>query len=233
MQKIVLFTVFLGFLAFPGACLSNDLYIEIFVEERMLYLFEKNSSGEKGFLEKFKICSPKPGLPEYPLGMGFATRVEFEPFWYPTLATVEYMNKKAGKEIFRKGEAVSPGDPRNAMGDFKIHLSHSTPTKGAIYRIHGTNVPSSIGTRQSGGCIRMRNDEGLRLAKKVEEVLEKGNKVEVNILINKATSQGVASFFLNYILYFPHYFIRNRAVFVAYSWKPPSTDDANLAIHRI
>jgi hypothetical protein len=28
-----------------------------------------------------------------------------------------------------------------------------------IYRIHGTNAPSTIGTRVSSGCIRLTNDD--------------------------------------------------------------------------
>lgn len=186
MRKSVLLIAVVLFWALPA--FSKSLYIEIVVEERMLYVFEKDESGNRNFIEKYQICSFKPGLPEYPLGLGYVRSVEFDPYWYPVPTTVEYMNKKAGREILKKGEAVPPGDPRNAMGKFKMNLSHSTPNKGAIFRIHGTNMPSSIGTRQSGGCTRMRNEEGIGLAKKVKAALESGQRVEVNILISKATS---------------------------------------------
>jgi lipoprotein-anchoring transpeptidase ErfK/SrfK len=30
---------------------------------------------------------------------------------------------------------------------------------GTIYRIHGTNDPSTIGTRVSSGCLRLTNED--------------------------------------------------------------------------
>jgi lipoprotein-anchoring transpeptidase ErfK/SrfK len=34
---------------------------------------------------------------------------------------------------------------------------------GSVYRIHGTNKPSSIGTHVSSGCIRMLNEDVIDL----------------------------------------------------------------------
>jgi len=52
------------------------------------------------------------------------------------------------------------------MGAFKISLSHRT-WKGAIYRIHGNNNPRLVGTRATGGCFRMHNDEGVAMARSI------------------------------------------------------------------
>ncbi|MDE5686373.1 MAG: L,D-transpeptidase, partial [Paramuribaculum sp.] len=41
--------------------------------------------------------------------------------------------------------------------------------------IHGTNEPESIGTRASMGCVRLHNDELLRL----KELVKVGTPVEI------------------------------------------------------
>jgi lipoprotein-anchoring transpeptidase ErfK/SrfK len=49
--------------------------------------------------------------------------------------------------------AYMAGGPRNPLGARAIYLGSS------IYRIHGTNEPSSIGKAASSGCIRMLNED--------------------------------------------------------------------------
>jgi lipoprotein-anchoring transpeptidase ErfK/SrfK len=49
------------------------------------------------------------------------------------------------------------GGPGNPLGARAMYLS------GTAYRIHGTNKPSSIGTRVSSGCIRMLNADVIDL----------------------------------------------------------------------
>src|SRR5712672_526170 len=45
------------------------------------------------------------------------------------------------------------GGPGNPMGARAMYLGNT------IYRIHGTNDPSTIGGRVSSGCIRLTNDD--------------------------------------------------------------------------
>jgi lipoprotein-anchoring transpeptidase ErfK/SrfK len=45
------------------------------------------------------------------------------------------------------------GGPQNPLGARAMYLG------GTIYRIHGTNAPSTIGGRVSSGCIRLTNDD--------------------------------------------------------------------------
>jgi lipoprotein-anchoring transpeptidase ErfK/SrfK len=45
------------------------------------------------------------------------------------------------------------GGPGNPLGARALYLG------GTIYRIHGTNNPSTIGGRVSSGCIRMTNED--------------------------------------------------------------------------
>ena len=45
------------------------------------------------------------------------------------------------------------GGPTNPLGARAMYLGNT------IYRIHGTNAPSTIGTRVSSGCIRLTNED--------------------------------------------------------------------------
>ena len=45
------------------------------------------------------------------------------------------------------------GGPGNPMGARAMYLGNT------IYRIHGTNAPTTIGQRVSSGCIRLTNDD--------------------------------------------------------------------------
>jgi lipoprotein-anchoring transpeptidase ErfK/SrfK len=49
--------------------------------------------------------------------------------------------------------AFMAGGEKNPLGARAIYLGSS------IYRIHGTNEPSSIGKSASSGCIRMLNED--------------------------------------------------------------------------
>jgi len=67
------------------------------------------------------------------------------------------------------GLAVPGGkDRRGPPGDERAPA-------GVKYGIHGTNEPESIGNHASGGCIRMRNADIVRLF----EMVEIGTKVEI------------------------------------------------------
>ena len=57
--------------------------------------------------------------------------------------------------------AYMPGGPSNPLGARALYLG------GSLYRIHGTNQPSSIGQATSSGCIRMLNEEVIDLHDRV------------------------------------------------------------------
>ena len=54
------------------------------------------------------------------------------------------------------------GGPSNPLGARALYLGNS------IYRIHGTNAPSTIGGRVSSGCIRMLNEDVVDLYERVK-----------------------------------------------------------------
>ena len=53
------------------------------------------------------------------------------------------------------------GGPGNPLGARAMYLA------GTVYRIHGTNAPSSIGKHMSSGCIRMLNADVIDLYQRV------------------------------------------------------------------
>jgi lipoprotein-anchoring transpeptidase ErfK/SrfK len=57
--------------------------------------------------------------------------------------------------------AFVPPGPSNPLGVRAIYLGWSE------YRIHGTNMPGSIGRAASSGCIRMLNDDVMDLYERV------------------------------------------------------------------
>ena len=77
------------------------------------------------------------------------------------------INKVVDPTYYHQGKVIPPGKS-NPLGDRWIGLSE----KG--YGIHGTNVPSSIGTPASHGCIRMakRDVEELFDLVRVGDVVE-------------------------------------------------------------
>jgi lipoprotein-anchoring transpeptidase ErfK/SrfK len=73
------------------------------------------------------------------------------PRWIPPLEMVA-RDKNAAKWV--NGQ---PGGPDNPLGARALYLySDGVDT---LYRIHGTNDPSSIGKAMSSGCIRMLNED--------------------------------------------------------------------------
>jgi lipoprotein-anchoring transpeptidase ErfK/SrfK len=67
------------------------------------------------------------------------------------------------------------GGPSNPLGARAMYLS------GSVYRIHGTNAPSTIGGRVSSGCIRMVNEDVIDLYSRVHV----GTKVVVLPMISQ------------------------------------------------
>lgn len=68
------------------------------------------------------------------------------PAWHPT----ESQRKRKKLPV-----RVAPG-PNNPLGSHALYLFDNG--RDTLFRIHGTNAPSSIGKSVSDGCIRMRND---------------------------------------------------------------------------
>lgn len=78
------------------------------------------------------------------------------PTWTPPAAMIKRTPKYAK---WRNG--MPGGIPENPLGARALYLFDGGGD--TMYRIHGTNAPSSIGTAASSGCIRMLNREVVEL----------------------------------------------------------------------
>jgi lipoprotein-anchoring transpeptidase ErfK/SrfK len=109
----------------------------------------------------------------YVLGGGQAIRygigVGREGFTWSGVKTVERKSEWPDWTPPPEMIARSPYLPRfmaggvtNPLGARAMYLS------GSFYRIHGTNAPSTIGSRATAGCIRMVNDDVIDLYDRVK-----------------------------------------------------------------
>lgn len=111
-------------------------------------------------IAQYPVALPKPTEnPRLP-ARGYVERIENPASWRPTTRSIAYF--WSHKRI-RLPSYVPPGHPLNAMGAAKILVKYTTSGVKPTARIHGTNEPKSIGTRASGGCIRMHNHDILAL----------------------------------------------------------------------
>jgi lipoprotein-anchoring transpeptidase ErfK/SrfK len=109
----------------------------------------------------------------YVLGGGQAIRygigVGREGFTWSGVKTVERKSEWPDWTPPPEMIARSPYLPRfmaggvtNPLGARAMYLS------GSFYRIHGTNAPSTVGSRATAGCIRMVNDDVIDLYERVK-----------------------------------------------------------------
>ena len=73
------------------------------------------------------------------------------------------------------------GGATNPLGARAMYLS------GSFYRIHGTNAPSTIGSRATAGCIRMANEDVIDLYDRV--------KVGTKVVVMPASERRAAAWF--------------------------------------
>jgi lipoprotein-anchoring transpeptidase ErfK/SrfK len=77
------------------------------------------------------------------------------------------------------------GGPGNPLGARAMYLG------GSVYRIHGTNAPSTIGHRVSSGCIRLTNEDVEDLYSRVNV----GTKVVVLPMTERRAAAGTGGIY--------------------------------------
>ena len=82
------------------------------------------------------------------------------PGWRPPQEMIERERAK-GRDL----PDYMPGGPNNPLGARALYLFQGR--RDTLYRIHGTNQPSTIGGAVSSGCIRMINEEAIDLYRRV------------------------------------------------------------------
>ena len=128
-------------------------------------------------IKTFKVSTGKIGI-EKPFGDGRITKISLNPVWYPTQDTIKTFRKKG---IFLPA-VVEAGDKYNYMGAAKINLTHEVNGK-STFRIHGTLNEKTIGTNESAGCIRMKNNEVVQLATLVNDFSHIKSFNEVTVVL--------------------------------------------------
>jgi lipoprotein-anchoring transpeptidase ErfK/SrfK len=78
------------------------------------------------------------------------------PGWTPTAAMI-----RRDPERYRKWAGGMEGGPWNPLGARALYLYRGG--RDTYYRLHGTNEPSTIGTRVSSGCVRFFNQDIIHL----------------------------------------------------------------------
>ena len=81
------------------------------------------------------------------------TQKRVDPPWTPTA--------EMRRENPSLPATVAGGDPRNPMGARALYLGST------LYRIHGTDAPSTIGQNVSRGCVRMHNAHVIELYERI------------------------------------------------------------------
>lgn len=127
--------------------------IVIDTPNRFLYLVQDN-----GKAMRYGIGVGRPGF-EW-AGVKSVTRKAEWPNWTPPQ---EMLKRRPDLPKFMVG------GPDNPLGARALYLGSS------LYRIHGTNEPSTIGQAVSSGCIRLRNEDVTDLYERVRV----GSKVVV------------------------------------------------------
>ena len=120
--------------------------IVIVTRENALYYILGN-----GKAVKYRVATAKRGF-EWKGSNQVSAKVKW-PDWRPPAQM-----RKRRPEL----PAYMAGGPENPLGARAIYLGSS------IYRIHGTNEPSSIGKAASSGCIRMLNADVAELFQHVK-----------------------------------------------------------------
>lgn len=178
MKKIIIFVFIVCFTSciFPSFSLAEDgkmHFVEVSISQCRLWLYEIKDGG-RSLVKEYVVSTVKPSIKKYATGLGTITKIEMNPVWYPTQRTrSEFLRRKIVLPT-----AVPSGHPLNYMGAAKISLSYSV--YGGGYRIHGVRKDDEklLGSRVSGGCVRMKNEDVLELARLVSD----GNGV-VNIIM--------------------------------------------------
>lgn len=113
-----------------------------------------------------------------PFGLGKISKISLNPIWYPTQDTLKSFRKRG----IHLPSVVPPGHKYNYMGAAKINLTHVVDGKNT-FRIHGTLNENTIGTNESAGCIRMKNNDVVQLVSLLNEFTAFKNLDDVTVIL--------------------------------------------------
>ena len=155
----------------------DELIIKVDSKTNIMELFAKNGENEEK-IKSYIVSTGKNSIKK-PLGVGRISQISLNPVWYPTADT----KKSFAKKGIVLPNVVPPNHKYNYMGMAKLNLTHSVDGN-TTYRIHGTLNEKTLGSNESAGCIRMRNNDVVELAILLEEFanIKTLNKIKVVLI---------------------------------------------------
>ncbi|MFY9083953.1 L,D-transpeptidase [Aliarcobacter cryaerophilus] len=155
----------------------DELIIRVDSKTNVMELFAKNGKNEQK-IKSYIVSTGKDSIKK-PLGVGRISQISLNPVWYPTADT----KKSFAKKGIVLPNVVPPNHKYNYMGMAKLNLTHSVDGN-TTYRIHGTLNEKTLGSNESAGCIRMRNNDVVELAILLEEFanIKTLNKIKVVLI---------------------------------------------------
>ena len=154
----------------------DELIIKVDSKTNIMELFAKNGENEEK-IKSYIVSTGKDSIKK-PLGVGKISQISLNPVWYPTADT----KKSFAKKGIILPNVVPPNHKYNYMGMAKLNLTHSVDGN-TTYRIHGTLNEKTLGSNESAGCIRMRNNDVVELAILVEEFAKIKNLNKVKVVL--------------------------------------------------
>ena len=155
----------------------DELIIKVDSKTNVMELFAKDGENEEK-IKSYIVSTGKDSIKK-PLGVGKISQISLNPVWYPTQDT----KKSFAKKGIILPNVVPPNHKYNYMGMAKLNLTHSVDGN-TTYRIHGTLNEKTLGSNESAGCIRMRNNDVVELAILLEEFanIKTLNKIKVVLI---------------------------------------------------
>ena len=155
----------------------DELIIKVDSKTNIMELFAKDGENEEK-IKSYIVSTGKDSIKK-PLGVGRISQISLNPVWYPTADT----KKSFAKKGIILPNVVPPNHKYNYMGMAKLNLTHSVDGN-TTYRIHGTLNEKTLGSNESAGCIRMRNNDVVELAILLEEFanIKTLNKIKVVLI---------------------------------------------------
>ncbi|MCT7491848.1 L,D-transpeptidase [Aliarcobacter cryaerophilus] len=155
----------------------DELIIKVDSKTNIMELFAKNGENEEK-IKSYIVSTGKNSIKK-PLGVGRISQISLNPVWYPTQDT----KKSFAKKGIVLPNVVPPNHKYNYMGMAKLNLTHSVDGN-TTYRIHGTLNEKTLGSNESAGCIRMKNNDVVELAILLEEFanIKTLNKIKVVLI---------------------------------------------------
>ena len=94
-------------------------------------------------------------------------RIAYKRKWPTWTPPTEMIAREPELEKFSAANGGQPPGLDNALGARALYLFENGVD--TLYRLHGTNVPTSIGKAVSSGCIRLINQDVIDLYERVED----------------------------------------------------------------